>query len=52
MYFGLFTDPSGDAGCKPRERAYAIQRMTGSKADLNEIGKHVTEMTKKGEKDV
>ena len=52
VYFGLFTDPSGDAGCKPRERAYAIQRMTGSKADLNEIGKHVTEMTKKGEKDV
>ena len=32
VYFGIFTDP--EDGCRPRERALAIQRMTGSKADL------------------
>ncbi len=37
VYFGLFTDP--EEGCQPRKRALAIQEMTGSTADLAEIGK-------------
>jgi hypothetical protein len=32
VYFGIFTDP--EEGCRPRARAYAIQEMTGSTADL------------------
>ena len=32
VYFGIFTDP--EEGLKPRKRAYAIQEMTGSTADL------------------
>ena len=35
VYFGIFTDP--DEGLKPRKRAYAIQEMTGSAADLDEV---------------
>ena len=35
VYFGLFTDP--EEGCRPRARAYAIQEMTGSTADLEAI---------------
>lgn len=35
VYFGIFTDP--DEGIKPRKRAYAIQEMTGSGADLEEV---------------
>jgi len=35
VYFGIFTDP--EEGLKPRKRAYAIQEMTGSKADLAEV---------------
>ena len=35
VYFGLFTDP--EDGCRPRARAKAIQEMTGSTADLEEI---------------
>ena len=37
VYFGLFTDP--DEGCMPRERALAIQEMTGAAEDLEQIGK-------------
>jgi hypothetical protein len=40
VYFGLFTDP--EDGCKPRARALAIQELTGSNADLNEIGNRLT----------
>lgn len=40
VYFGLFTDP--EEGCRPRARALAIQEMTGSKADLDEIGRRLT----------
>ena len=40
VYFGLFTDP--EDGCQPRGRTLAIQEMTGSKADLYEIGKKLT----------
>lgn len=40
VYFGLFTDP--EEGCRPRARARAIQEMTGSTADLNEIGRKLT----------
>ena len=39
VYFGLFTDP--EDGLKPRARAYALQEMTGSKADLEAIGKRI-----------
>ena len=35
VYFGIFTDP--EEGLKPRKRAYAIQEMTESKADLAEV---------------
>jgi hypothetical protein len=40
VYFGLFTDPS--EGCQPRKRAYAIQKMTGSVADLEALGRKVS----------
>ena len=40
VYFGLFTDP--EDGCRPRARAFAIQKMTGSTADLTETGKQLT----------
>jgi hypothetical protein len=40
VYFGLFTDPS--EGCQPRKRAYAIQKMTGSTADLEALGRKVS----------
>ena len=40
VYFGLFTDP--EEGCRPRSRALAIQELTGSTADLNEMGKRLT----------
>ena len=36
VYFGLFTDP--EDGCHPRARALAIQEMTGSTEDLEELG--------------
>lgn len=36
VYFGLFTEPVN--GCKPRRRALAIQEMTGSTADLEQLG--------------
>lgn len=39
VYFGVFTDP--EDGCKPRARARAIQAMTGSTVDLNEIAKQI-----------
>lgn len=39
VYFGLFTDP--EDGLKPRKRAWAIQEMTGSSADLEELGRRV-----------
>ena len=41
VYFGLFTDP--EEGCRPRARALAIQEMSGSTADLYELGKHISE---------
>lgn len=47
VYFGIFTDPSGQEGCRPRKRALAIQEMTGSTADLYEIGRKITEKTGK-----
>lgn len=37
VYFGIFTDP--EDGCRPRKRAFAIQEMTGAKADLEMLGK-------------
>ena len=40
VYFGLFTDP--EEGLRPRERAYAVAEMTGSRADLQEICDSVT----------
>ena len=42
VYFGLFTDP--EDGCRPRERAKVIHEMTGSSADLEELGKKVSGM--------
>lgn len=41
VYFGLFSDP--EDGCQPRARALAIQKMTGSQADLARIGRQLTE---------
>jgi hypothetical protein len=41
VYFGLFTDP--EEGCRPRKRAYALQEMTGSKADLVQLGKELAD---------
>ena len=35
VYFGIFTDP--EEGLKPRKRAYAIQEITGSTANLAEV---------------
>lgn len=40
VYFGIFTDP--EDGCQPRKRALVIQEMTGSKADLAEMGKRLS----------
>ncbi len=40
VYFGLFTDP--EDGCQPRKRALAIRQMTGSRADLKEIGRKLS----------
>lgn len=45
VYFGLFEDP--DDGCAPRQRAYAIQSMTGSRADLETVAKKVAERKRK-----
>ncbi len=45
VYFGLFTDP--EDGCQPRKRALAIQKMTGSKADLAEIGRRLSQQNHK-----
>lgn len=45
VYFGLFTDP--DEGLKPRKRALAIQKMTGSKADLEELGRKITDNSRR-----
>ena len=42
VYFGIFTDPSADEGCRPRARAKAIQKLTGSTANLAEIGARLT----------
>lgn len=39
VYFGLFTDP--EEGCAPRARARALQEMTGSHADLVDLGRRV-----------
>ncbi|MBR0313421.1 MAG: hypothetical protein IJQ98_13615 [Oscillospiraceae bacterium] len=44
VYFGVFTDP--EDGCKPRARAKAIQEMTGSTADLEELGVRVSQLKK------
>jgi hypothetical protein len=41
VYFGLFTDP--EDGWRPRARAKAIQKMTGSTADLEELGAKVAQ---------
>ena len=41
VYFGLFTDP--EEGCRPRKRACALQEMTGSKADLVQLGKELAD---------
>ncbi len=41
VYFGIFTDP--EEGLKPRKRAYAIQEMTGSKADLDAVCRAIGE---------
>ncbi|MCD7822261.1 MAG: hypothetical protein LUG64_08675 [Clostridiales bacterium] len=42
VYFGLFTDPSGAEGCRPRKRALAIQEMAGGTGDLWALGKEIT----------
>jgi len=39
VYFGLFTDP--EDGMKPRARARAIQKLTGSDTDLDALAQHV-----------
>ena len=44
VYFGLFTDP--EDGCRPRARAKAIQEMTGSTADLEELGAKVAQTSR------
>ena len=41
VYFGLFTEPIN--GCQPRKRAFAIQELTGSVADLCELGRAVAD---------
>ena len=40
VYFGIFTDP--EDGCRPRERAFAIQEITGSKTDLEKLGMEIS----------
>ena len=40
VYFGLFTDP--EDGMKPRARARAIQKLTGSDTDLDALAQHVS----------
>ncbi|MCD8189427.1 MAG: hypothetical protein LUD78_04280 [Clostridiales bacterium] len=44
VYFGLFTDPSGAEGCRPRKRALAIQEMAGGTGDLWALGKEITKL--------
>ena len=40
VYFGLFEDP--EDGMKPRARARAIQKLTGSDTDLDALAQHVS----------
>lgn len=40
VYFGLFEDP--EDGMKPRARARAIQKLTGSDADLDALSQHLS----------
>ncbi|MCD8050562.1 MAG: hypothetical protein LUE89_02645 [Clostridiales bacterium] len=47
VYFGLFTDPSGAEGCRPRKRALAIQEMAGGTGDLWALGKEITKLVPK-----
>lgn len=42
VYFGFFEEPEND--CRPRAKAFALQEMTGSSADLNEAGRRVARM--------
>ena len=39
VYFGFFEEP--DYGCKPRRKALELQKLTGSKMDLFEVGRKV-----------
>ncbi|MBD5457539.1 MAG: hypothetical protein HDR27_03075 [Lachnospiraceae bacterium] len=39
VYFGFFEEPWHE--CRPRKKAYVLQKMTGSKADLAAVGKKV-----------
>ena len=48
VYFGIFTDP--EDGCRPRERAFAIQEMTGSKTDLEKLGMEISMSNRRMEK--
>ena len=43
-YFCMFTEPKD--GCEPRKQAFAVQELTGSKADLYEIGKQIAQKSR------
>lgn len=45
VYFGFFKEPWHE--CKPRKKAYVLQEMTGSRADLAKAGKKVAATRKK-----
>ncbi len=39
VYFGFFEEPETE--CRPRKKAYALKELTGSTADLAEVGRRV-----------
>ena len=44
VYFGFFDEPK--KGCRPRKKALALQKLTGSTADLEKAGLAVAEKAK------
>ena len=48
VYFGFFEEPWHE--CRPRKKAYVLQELTGSSADLAQAGRKVSSLRRKNEK--
>ncbi len=48
VYFGFFEEPWHE--CRPRKKAYVLQELTGSSADLVQAGRKVSSLRRKNEK--